>query len=359
MSALPAPSRGPSNGDLAEALFALAEREPAGDRRLALLRAGYAAMDSLRPARRGLLDGAPAWLRPLVLQLAGCPSEGALAAAVERLSSGHPPQRRATRQRFLSRCEVDRVLAAGPEELRPQRLRGAFHWHTDASDGRAALETMTRACTRRGASWAVVSDHSRGLEVASGLDLEGVRLQRKRVERWNRRRGDELHLFQGLEAEILLDGTLDVPPEERSELDCVLLALHRGLDSRPDQTERLLRAVATPGVHVLAHPRGRLFHHRQGVRARWELVFSACREHGVAVEINGFPRRQDLDWELARLAVDAGCELILASDAHAPSHLELDAYACAIAARAEVPPERILNRLQPEAFADWLELRRS
>ncbi|MCG6962093.1 MAG: hypothetical protein LJE95_02360 [Acidobacteria bacterium] len=359
MTATAAPLRGPSNGALAEALFTLAEREPAGDRRLALLRAGYAAMDSVRPARRGVLDDAPPWLKPLVSQLAGCRGEGALAAAVERLSTGQPPHRRATRQRFFSRSEVERVLATAPEDLQPQRLRGAFHWHTDASDGRAALETMARTCARRGASWAVVSDHSRGLEVASGLDHEGVRLQRRRVERWNRRRGDELHLLQGLEAEILLDGTVDVPAAERREVDCLLVALHKGLGSGPDQTERLLRAVATPGVHVLAHPRGRLFHHRQGVRARWELVFAACRDNGVAVEINGFPRRQDLDWELARLAADAGCDLILASDAHAPSHLELDAYACAIAARAEVPAERILNRLQPDAFADWLDLHSS
>lgn len=357
MTAMPALSGGPSNGALAEALFALAEREPAGDRRLALLRAGYAAMDSVRPARRGLLDGAPAWLRPLVSQLAGCRSEGALAAAVERLSAGHPPQRRATRQRFLSRSEVDRVLATAPEDLRPQRLRGAFHWHTDASDGRAALETMARTCARRGASWAVVSDHSRGLEVASGLDREGVRLQRRRVERWNRRRGDELHLLQGLETEILLDGTLDVPAAERSEVDCVLVALHRGLEAGPDQTERLLRAVATPGVQVLAHPRGRLFHHRQGVRARWELVFAACRDNGVAVEINGFPRRQDLDWDLARVAAAAGCRFVLASDAHAAAHLEFDAYAAAIACRAGLEPRTILNACQPEAFADWLDLR--
>ncbi len=348
----------PSNAALAEALFGLAEREPPGDRRLALLQAGYAAMDATGPAGRVVLREAPEWLRPLLSQLLACPGEGALEAAVQRLGAGMRPRRQPARERYLARAEVTEVLAAAPAALQPQRLRGAFHWHTTASDGRSTLESMARACARRGAYWAVVTDHSRGLEVASGLDPEGVRLQRRAVARWNQRHGEELRLLQGLEVEIGEVGAVDVPPPERAELDCVVAAVHTGLQSDRDQSERYLRAVATPGVHVLAHPRGRLFHHRQGIRARWEKVFAACAEHGVAVEINGFPRRQDLDWELARLAAESGCELILASDAHAVAHLEFDAYACAIAARAGVDPRAILNFRQPEEIEAWLEERR-
>ncbi len=355
MTRPPARGTAPSNRALAEALFRLADGEPHGDRKLALLQAGYRALDATRPAGREVLESAPAWLRPLVSQLAACRGDGALEAAVERLGSGRPVRRRASRERFLTRVEVEEILAAAPGDLDPRRLRGAFHWHTDASDGKATLEAMARACRRRGASWAVVTDHSRGLEVASGLDREGVLLQRKRVERWNREHGDEVLLLQGLEVEVLEDGTVDVPALEREELDVVVAAVHRRLDPGPDQTERLLRAVATPGVRVLAHPRGRLFQYRSGVRARWEKVFAACAEHGVAVEINGFPRRQDLDWELARLAVDAGCLFLLASDAHAPAHLQFDAYASAIAVRAGVPPERILNLRRAEVFCHWLE----
>ncbi len=344
----------PSNAALAEALFALADRERIAERRLELLHAGYRALDAPGSARRQALDGSPAWARPLISQLAACRGDGALAAAVERLSAGGHPRRRATRERFLSREEVSSIINGGPEDLQPSRLRGAFHWHTTASDGRSSLETMARVCRRRGASWAVVADHSRGLEVASGLDREGVRLQRRRIDRWNRTSGDELVLFQGLEAEILEDGSLDLSPDERAELDLVIAAVHRKLEPGPDQTQRLLRAIATPGVRVLAHPRGRLFNARQGIRARWEQVFGACAAHGVAVEINGFPRRQDLDWELARVAYEAGCTLILASDAHAPAHLDFDAYACAIAARAGIPAAAILNFARAEVFAAWL-----
>jgi histidinol phosphatase-like PHP family hydrolase len=295
---------GPSNGALAEALFALAEREPPGDRRLALLRAGYTAFDTPDRASRVVLRDAPPWLRPLLGQLVACHGEDALAAAVQRLGCGAQPRLRDTRDRYLSRAEVADVLDTGPADLRPERIRGAFHWHTRDSDGRGTLDAMARACERRGASWAVVTDHSRGLDIASG--------------------------------------------------ECVVAAVHRRFDSDRDQTERLLRAISTPGVHVLAHPRGRHFHSRPGLRARWETVFSACAAEDVAVEINGFPRRQDLDWELARLALEADCDFVLASDAHAPNHLEFDAYASAIAMKAEIPRHRILNAGHVEDFRMWL-----
>ena len=346
-----------SNGALAEALFALADSEPPGDRRLALLRAGYTAFDTPGNARREITREAPKWLRPLLSQLAACHGEDALEAAVQRLQGGDHERRRPVRQGYFSRAEMIEILPSGAEELHPQRMRGAFHWHTRDSDGKATLETMARACARRCNAWAVVCDHSKGLEVASGLDREGVGLQRRRVRRWNTSNGEELHLVQGLEVEVLADGTLDVPKGERLEVECIVAAVHRQFDPDRDQTDRLLRAVTTPGVHVLAHPRGRHFQQRPGLRARWEKVFATCADEGVAVEINGFPRRQDLDPDLARLAVESGCEVILASDAHAVPHLEFDAYACAIAMRAEVPRERILNVRHADEFAAWLDER--
>ena len=345
----------PANGALAEALFALADSEPPGDRRLALLRAGYTAFDAAGQVQRELMQEAPSWLQPLISQLVGCRSEDALEAAVQRLRGGPVPRRRNARQGYLSRAEMTATLLAGPAELHPRRMRGACHWHTRASDGKSSIETMARACHRRGFAWSMVTDHSRGLEVASGLDQEGVRLQGRRVRQWNDRHGEEHRLFQGLEVEVLADGTLDVPRGERLEVDCVLAAVHSVFDPDRDQTDRILRAVGTPEVHVLAHPRGRHFHHRPGLKARWERVFAACAEAGVAVEINGFPRRQDLDVDLARVAVESGCEIVLASDAHAVPHLEFDAFAAAIAMRAEVPRERVLNIMHADEFEVWLK----
>jgi putative hydrolase len=137
-------------------------------------------------------------------------------------------------------------------------------------------------------------------------------------------------------------------------VECVIAAVHRLFDPSRDQTDRLLQAVTTPGVDVLAHPRARHFNQRQGLRARWEVVFAACADAGVAVEINGFPRRQDLDWDLAHLACEAGCEFLLASDAHAPSHLGFDHYASAIAMKAGVPRRRILNVMHADELETWL-----
>jgi DNA polymerase (family 10) len=343
-----------SNGSLAEALFALADSEPPGDRRLAFLRAGYTAFDSPINAHRDLVENAPNWLRPLIRQLVTCRGEDALEAAVQRLRGGGASRRRNTRQGYLSHAEMTETLSSGTVDLHPQRLRGACHWHTRHSDGKASLETMARACGRRGYAWSMVTDHSRGLEVASGLDQEGVVLQRRRVENWNSQHGEDHHLFQGLEVEVLEDGTLDVPKGERLAVDCVVAAVHSHFDADRDQTERLIRAVNTPEVHILAHPRGRHFHHRPGLKARWEKVFAACANAGVAVEVNGFPRRQDLDPDLTRLAIDRGCEVVLASDAHAVPHLEFDAYAAAIAMQAGVPRDCVLNVKHADEFEAWL-----
>lgn len=353
-TAPPRRSDRPPNGALAEALFALADQEEPGDRRVALLKAGYAVFDTTGDGRRAAMARSPDWLRPLIDQLAACPGEDALAAAVQRLASGSRPRRRATRENYLARSDVNRILAAGPKEIHPDRMRGAAHWHTTDSDGKTTVESMARACQRGGYAWSMVTDHSRGLEVASGLDAEGLRLQRRRIDRWNRRSGEDHRVFQGLEVEVLEDGTVDVPHGERLEVECIVAAVHRLFDPDRDQTERLLRAVSTPGVHVLAHPRARHFHNRPGLRARWEVVFASCAELGVAVEINGFPRRQDLDWDLARLAADAGCDFLLASDAHAPRHLEFDRYASAIAMKAEIPRERILNVRHGDELEVWL-----
>jgi histidinol phosphatase-like PHP family hydrolase len=344
-----------ANGPLAEAFFALADSEPPGDRRVALLKAGYTAFDSPTTVGRDLIEEAPTWLRPLIEQLAGCRSEDALQAAVQRLRGDGENRRRPARRGYLCRSAVHQILGEGNPDLHPRRLRGACHWHTVDSDGKASLETMARACQRRGFAWSMVCDHSRGLEVASGLDREALRLQRRRIGTWNARHGDDHRVFQGLEVEIRGDGTLDVPEGERLEVECVVAAVHSAFDPDRDQTDRLIRAVATSGVHVLAHPRGRHFHYRQGLKARWEQVFATCAEEGVAVEINGFPRRQDLDPDLARLAAEAGCDLILSSDAHAVPHLEFDAYASAIAMRAGIPRAQIVNIQHADELEIWLQ----
>jgi histidinol phosphatase-like PHP family hydrolase len=332
-----------TNADLAEALFQLAEGHPAGDEQLALLRAAYAVFDHPREldGARRLPETIPLEALPTVTMLRSVAGPDALTAVVERLAGPLPRRASATREGFLTAAAAQTALSdAGGVD--PRHLRGAVHWHTRASDGVAPLDVMSKACLRHGASWAVVADHTRGLACVNGLDGEGIALQRRSVEAWNRRRGDELWLVQGLETEVGEDGRLDLPRRARSGL-LVLAAVHTDLTSRRDQTHRLLRAVAEPGVWGLAHPRGRLFARRSGVRANWELVFEAAARHDVLLEINGFPRRQDLDVSLIRVASGLGCRFFLASDAHHPRHLAFDATALALAVAAGIPAAAIVN----------------
>ena len=331
------------NAELAEALFALAESHPPGDTRLALLRAAYAVFDHARElgGTRRVPETVPLEVLPTVAMLRSCRGGDALAAAAHRLAGPLRVRANPSREGFLAAAEAAATVGGDPA-LDPRQLRGAVHWHTRASDGAGTLEAMARACVRRGASWAVVTDHTRGLACVNGLDGEGIELQRRAVASWNRRRGEELWLLQGLEAEILEDGRLDLPRTARAGL-LVMAAVHTGLSERRDQTGRLLRAIAEPGVWALAHPRGRLFARRSGIRANWEVVFAGAAAAGVLVEINGFPRRQDLDPALAALAREAGCRFVLASDAHHPRHLAFDASAVALASRAGVPRRAIVN----------------
>ena len=331
------------NADLAEALFSLAESHPPGEERWALLRAGYAVFDcpkELGSVRRWP-DAVPLEALPTLAMLKSCLGPDALRAVVHRLAGPHHPRLMATREGFLTAAEVTASLAQSGE-LRLSELRGAVHWHTLASDGAGSLDAMARRCQQRGASWAVVSDHSRGLACVNGLDAEGIAMQRRAVSAWNRRHGEELRLLQGLEVEILEDGRLDLPRQARSEL-LILAAVHTGMEERKDQTGRLLRALEEPGVWALAHPKCRLFARRRGLRANWEVVFRQAAERGVLVEINGFPRRQDPDPGLLQLALDAGCRFLLASDAHHPRHLDFEAVAIAMARAGGVPRDAIAS----------------
>lgn len=334
-----------SNAVLAEALFQLAESHAPGEDRLALLRAGYAVFDHPRELEgsRRLPEAVPLEALPVVTMLRQCQGPDAVTAAVQRLAGPHRLRAAGSRRGFLTAAEVGAVLER-ERRLRLQELRGAVHWHTRASDGAASLEAMARSCQRRGFSWAVVCDHSRGLACVNGLDEEGIRLQRAAVDRWNHRHGDELRLLQGLEVEIGEDGTLDLPRSRRAGL-VIVAAMHTELEDRRDQTTRLLRALDEPGVWALAHPRGRLFARRGGIRANWELVFRRAAAAGVVLEINGFPRRQDLDAGLAAVAAEAGCEVLLASDAHHPRHLEFDRTALALAIEAGFKRKQVVNFL--------------
>jgi len=147
---------------------------------------------------------------------------------------------------------------------------------------------------------------------------------------------------------------VDMTPEERATLELVVAAPHSVLRSPADQTARMVAAVATPGVHILGHPRGRIYGSRPGVSARWDEVFDVAARVGVAVELDGDPARQDMDFSMAQRAITAGCLFALDSDAHAVEQLSYAETAIAHARLAGIPKDRVINCWPRSQLLDWL-----
>jgi histidinol phosphatase-like PHP family hydrolase len=178
--------------------------------------------------------------------------------------------------------------------------------------------------------------------------------QRRAIDAANESNGDAFRLLQGVEANISAEGTLDISDAEAKTFDIVLAAPHSRLRRTDDQTRRMLRAVEHPAVRILAHPRGRITGSRAGVVADWTEVFESAARHGVAIEIDGDPARQDVDHALARLALAAGCFFALDSDAHTTAQLAYAETAIAHARLAGIPPDRIVNCWNLDRLLAWI-----
>jgi putative hydrolase len=248
---------------------------------------------------------------------------------------------------YLRRLEEAEVPPLDPAAAAVRdALRGDCHSHTDASDGGSPLREMAETARALGHEYLVVTDHSPRLTVANGLSAERLRAQLEQVAELNAGL-DGFTVLTGIEVDILSDGGLDQDPDLLDELDVVVASVHSELRMpRAEMTERMLTAVENPLVDVLGHCTGRMV---SGSRKRpesqfdAERVFAACAEHGVAVEINSRPERLDPPLRLLRLAVEAGCEFTIDTDAHAPGQLDWLRNGCERAAAAEVPVERIRN----------------
>jgi putative hydrolase len=238
-------------------------------------------------------------------------------------------------------------------------LRGDLHSHSDWSDGLTSIDLMVDAARALGHEYLALTDHSPRLRVANGLSPERLRAQLEVVAGLS---GDGFTLLSGIEVDILEDGALDQEPELLDELDVVVASAHSKLRmERGPMTRRLVRAVSSGRVDVLGHVTGRLVEGSRGTRPPSALdagaVFQACADHGVAVEINSRPERQDPPDDLIAIALDRGCLFSIDSDAHAPGQLSLLDYGAERAERAGVPPERIVTTWPLERLREWTALR--
>jgi putative hydrolase len=257
------------------------------------------------------------------------------------------------RGNFLTRAQVLAALKnsklRGP---RPGQYRGDLQMHSTWSDGSQTLSDIVEAGLARAYKYCAVTDHSYGLPIAGGMSMAKAAEQHREIDRLNSRRRD-FRLLKGIEANIRADGSIDMEPGELAQFEVVVAAPHSALRSAADQTSRLLRAVTANAVCILGHPRGRMYGSRPGVAADWDAVFEAAARSSVAIEIDGDPARQDIDFELARRAIQAGCLFALDSDAHSTAELSYSETAIAHARLAGVPPDRVVNTWSLDRLLEW------
>ncbi|HXL02115.1 MAG TPA: DNA polymerase/3'-5' exonuclease PolX [Candidatus Atribacteria bacterium] len=234
-------------------------------------------------------------------------------------------------------------------------LQGDLHVHSNWSDGVTSIEEMAEAALSRGYKYLAICDHTQSLAVASGLNPEEIRERRKEIELWNKK-GKGLRLLDGVEANIMSDGSLDFPDSELEKLEVVVAGLHSGLGQGEEKIlHRLEGAMKNKYVQMISHPTGRILNKRDAYQVNREKLFSLARETGTYLEINSQPERLDLSDGDARRARDLGVKLVISTDAHDPSSLDYIRYGVAQARRGWLQKEDVLNTFNLEKLLEFLD----
>jgi putative hydrolase len=236
-------------------------------------------------------------------------------------------------------------------------LRGDLHLHSNWSDGSAPIDEMMATAAALGHEYCALTDHSPRLTIANGLSPERLRKQLDVIARL-RDRFAPMRILTGIEVDILDDGSLDQEPELLDRLDIVVASVHSKLSMDAESmTRRMVRAVSNGHADVLGHCTGRLVAGNRGIRPESkfdaEAVFTACRDHGTAVEINSRPERRDPPTRLLNLALEIGCDFSIDTDAHAPGQLDFLGYGAQRALDAGVPADRIVNTWPVDKLLAW------
>jgi DNA polymerase (family X) len=237
-----------------------------------------------------------------------------------------------------------------PPLVAPADIRGDLHMHTVETDGRATLEQMAAECKGLGYEYIAITDHSKALAMANGLDEYRAVEFAHRVRKMNH---DALGLrvFSGLECDILRDGTMDLETSALQELDLVIGSIHSFMNLEPNEmTDRLMRALQCPALRVLGHLTGRLLLHRESYKFDFELVAAEAARRGVWLEINASPERLDVYGQLIRTARAKGCKFTISTDAHHPKHLRNMPYGVLTARRGWLGPSDVMNTLSLDDF---------
>jgi len=260
-----------------------------------------------------------------------------------------------TRRDFFALADARSFLQRKPEWERS--LRGDLQMHTCWSDGSGTIAAMAAAARERGYEYVAITDHSKGLKIAGGIDERALRRQAREIARTNRvisHAGEKLTVLRSIEMNLNSRGEGDMDPKSLFGLNLVLGSFHSSLRRTDDQTERYLAALRNPHIHILAHPRGRIYNFRFGLKADWPRVFAEAVKLDKAVEIDCYPDRQDLNVILLKLARIAGTRVSLGTDAHHPWQLEFIQLGLAAALRAKISAERIVNFMSVQQIKRWI-----
>src|SRR6266481_1729617 len=238
-----------------------------------------------------------------------------------------------------------------PELITEADLQGDVHMHTVETDGKCTIEEMALAARDRGYKYMAITDHSKNLAFANGLDDKRAVEHIKRI-RAAAKEMDGITIFAGIEVDILADGELDLSDSVLEQMDVVIASVHSHFQQEPAQmTDRLLRAIGNPNTSLLGHPTGRLLLRREGFTFDCDQVFSAAVKAGVALEHNAYPDRLDLRDQHLRLAKSKGAKFIINTDSHHTSHMEKIRYGILQLRRAWVTKKDVLNTLPWPEFA--------
>jgi DNA polymerase (family 10) len=244
-----------------------------------------------------------------------------------------------------------------PELVELAQIRGDLHMHTTETDGRATLLEMAEAARAKGYEYIAITDHSKALAMANGLDEKRVVAFARQVREINRE-GIGIRIFSGIECDILKDGAMDLADDALAELDLVIGSVHSHMNQEgAEMTGRLLRALECPHLRIIGHPTGRLLLQRDAFPFDFDRVAAEAARRGVWLEINASPERLDLHGPLIRAAKAKGAAFTISTDAHHPKHLTHMRYGVVTARRGWLGPADIRNTLPADQFAIALRTR--
>ncbi|MDQ3953298.1 MAG: PHP domain-containing protein, partial [Actinomycetota bacterium] len=273
-----------------------------------------------------------------------------------------PPGRPAPsplRHDFMTMSQAVAVLERAPEW--PAELKGDLQMHSTYSDGYGSIAEMADAAEALGHEYISITDHSKGLKIAGGIDEEVLARQGAEIDAVNddlSGRGSKLRVLRSIEVNLNPQGEVDLDDAALDSLDVVVGSFHSKLRVKEDQTERYVAALRNRHVNVLGHPRGRVYNFRVGLTADWPRVFAEAAETGTAVELNSYADRQDLNRELLAVAAASGCRFSIGTDSHTPRQLANFRFGLAAAASVGIDRSRIVNFLPRDELLEWAATRR-